>query len=130
MCRGVWMTAITEEKQMTIGLKHALAMSEGKKLDNEKIRMDLLPFESLEAVAEVLTFGAKKYCDNNWQKVENAESRYLAALLRHLSAYKQGKKNDPESGLSHLSHAACNALFLVWFEEKKNPEPSENSNDN
>ena len=92
----------------------------GRKDDSDKIRMDLLPFESLEAVAKVLTFGAKKYADNNnWQKVDGAESRYAGALLRHLSKYFQGEKFDAESGLSHLSHAATNTLFLVWFEENK-----------
>jgi hypothetical protein len=93
---------------------------EGRKDDSDKIRMDLLPFEALEAVAKVLTFGAKKYADNNWQKVDNAESRYVGALLRHLSKYLQGERWDEESELSHLSHVATNALFLVWFEEKKN----------
>jgi hypothetical protein len=91
----------------------------GRKDDSGKTRMDLLPFESLEAVAKVLTFGAKKYADNNWQKVDNAESRYIGALLRHLSAYMQGEMFDVESGLSHISHVATNALFLVYFEEKK-----------
>jgi hypothetical protein len=92
----------------------------GRKDDCKKIRMELLPFESLEAVAKVLTFGAKKYADNNWQKVDNAKSRYVGALLRHLSAHLQGETFDAESGLSHISHVATNALFLVYFEEKKN----------
>ena len=91
----------------------------GKKFDNEKIRMDLLPFEALEAVAEVLTFGAKKYSDNNWQLVEDADKRYLAAMLRHLIACKKGEMIDSESGLSHLAHAATNMLFLLWFEIDK-----------
>jgi hypothetical protein len=91
----------------------------GRKDDNEKIRMDLLPFEALEAVAKVLTFGAKKYADNNWKNVNDAEHRYVGALLRHLSAYLKGEWWDEETELSHLSHMATNALFLVYFEEKK-----------
>lgn len=96
---------------------------EGLKLDADKPRMDLLPFEALEEVAKVLTFGAKKYADNNWQKVDCAESRYTAALLRHLVAVQRGDKVDAESGLSHAAHMATNALFILWFElqkEKKN----------
>ena len=31
----------------------------GKKYDQDKVRMDLLPFDSLEEIAKVLTFGAK-----------------------------------------------------------------------
>ena len=89
---------------------------EGRKDDTEKPRMDLLPFEALEEVAKVLTFGAKKYAANTWQKVKDAEGRYVAALLRHLSAYNQGKTFDEESGLSHAAHMATNALFILWFE--------------
>lgn len=95
---------------------NACMVSAGHKDDAEKIRMDLLPFEALEEVAKVLTFGDKKYGANTWQHVEFAEERYTAALLRHLSAHMKGERIDPESGLSHLSHMATNALFLVWFE--------------
>jgi len=91
----------------------------GQKYDTNKIRMDLLPFEALEAVAEVLTFGAKKYADNGWQKVENADARYRAAMLRHFCADQKGEKRDPESGLLHAAHLATNALFILWFELQK-----------
>ena len=98
-------------------------MIEGIKHDAEKPRMDLLPFEALEAVAEVLTRGTRKYSDNGWQTVENGERRYLAALLRHLAARERGEMTDPESGLLHAAHAATNALFILWFEiQKKNKE--------
>ena len=85
----------------------------GEKFDNEKIRMDLLPFESLEEIADVLTFGAKKYSDNNWKLVEDPIRRYESAMLRHISAYKKGEMKDPESGKSHLAHAGCCLLFLI-----------------
>ena len=94
-------------------------MTNGIKHDGEKIRMDLLPFEALEAVAKVLTYGAKKYADNNWQKVDCADARYRAALLRHFCADQKGEKTDPESGLSHAAHMATNALFILWFELQK-----------
>lgn len=94
-------------------------MTEGTKYDGAKIRMDLLPFEALEAVAEVLTHGARKYSDNGWQTIEGKERRYLAALLRHLAARERGEAYDPESGLSHAAHAATNALFILWFEIQK-----------
>jgi hypothetical protein len=102
---------------------------EGRKDDKEKLMMNLLPFEALEAVSRVLTIGAKKYAPNDWQLVENAEERYTTALLRHLSAYKKGESIDPDSGLSHLSHVACNALYLLWFDEKKNTTNLHNAKD-
>jgi hypothetical protein len=94
-------------------------MGKGIKYDSDKIRMDLLPFEALEAVAKVLTFGAKKYDENGWQKVDCAERRYTAALLRHLVAIQCDERFDAESGLLHAAHMATNALFVLWFEIQK-----------
>lgn len=95
-------------------------MSEkGVKYDNGKLPMSLLPFESLEEISKVLDYGAKKYIENGWQTVPNAIKRYEDAILRHFSAYKRGELKDEESGLTHISHMACNALFLVWFELNK-----------
>lgn len=96
---------------------------DGIKHDADKPRMDLLPFDALEEVAKVLTFGAKKYTENGWQKVENADARYRAAMLRHYCADQSGDKYDKESGLLHAAHMATNALFVLWYEiqkEKKN----------
>lgn len=70
----------------------------------------------LRAVAAVLTYGALKYKEDSWQHVPNGKARYESALDRHLNAWKAGEKCDEESGLPHLAHAACNALFLLWFE--------------
>lgn len=93
------------------------------KHDQGKPRMDLLidgcP-RALEAVAGILTFGAEKYADHSWQGVERGEERYKAALLRHLTAVSKGEATDSESGMSHLAHAACNALFILELELRKN----------
>ena len=35
-----------------------------------------------------------------------------SALLRHLMAWHNGEKTDPETGLSHLSHVVANAIML------------------
>lgn len=93
----------------------------GVKYDQTKTRPSLLPSGPLLAIAEVLTFGAKKYADDNWQKVPGAEGprgRYADALFRHLFAWLGGEELDPESGLSHLAHAGCCILFLIWFEQR------------
>lgn len=92
-------------------------MKEGLKLDQEKVRLDLLPFVGVLAVGEVLTYGAKKYAPNNWRKVDDWRARYFAAALRHLVAYGRGEKVDPESGLPHLAHAACSLLFMLEMEQ-------------
>ena len=80
-----------------------------------KPRLDLLPTSSLESIAEVLTFGAAKYSDNNWCRGARW-GRYYSALLRHLFAWWRGEDLDPETGLSHLAHAGCCLLFLMEYQ--------------
>ncbi len=61
-------------------------MTECKKYDQGKPFMGALPPHAELAIAEVLTFGAKKYSRDNWKKVDDLENRYMDALLRHLNA--------------------------------------------
>jgi hypothetical protein len=92
----------------------------GLKYDNGKIRVDLLPVRALLEVGKVVTFGAAKYEENNWQNVRPCR-RYYAAALRHLWARALGERIDPESGLPHLAHAACCVLFLLSGEVGHDP---------
>jgi hypothetical protein len=92
----------------------------GIKYDGEKPDYSLVPFQAMDEVVKVLTYGAAKYDRFNWEKVE--PRRYQAAALRHISAYMQGEKIDPESGINHLAHAVCSLLFLTDFDLR---EPSE-----
>jgi len=87
----------------------------GLKFDADKLRVDLLPVRALQEVAKVLTFGAKKYQPNNWQNVK-PRRRYYRALISHAWARALGEKIDQESGLPHMAHCACNALFLLSLE--------------
>ncbi|UIS54081.1 hypothetical protein ZHX_gp21 [Edwardsiella phage vB_EpP_ZHX] len=87
------------------------------KFDGDKLRMDLIPPSATKALAEVLTFGARKYKPNNWKNVEEAD-RYVAALMRHVEAYREGELIDPESGLHHLAHAMTNIAFLIELDHK------------
>ena len=96
-------------------------MTEGKKYDADKPRLDLITPKFIIDVANVLGYGAKKYGEYNWQAVDNGDNRYYAAALRHLLAYRQGEIFDAESGLTHLSHAATNIMFLSYLlKEHKN----------
>jgi hypothetical protein len=88
--------------------------SQGAKFDGGKIGVWMLPTEPLEDIAKVLDFGAKKYAAYNWTN-GISYSRIYGSLLRHLFAWWRGEDIDPESGLSHLSHAGCNILFLLQF---------------
>lgn len=83
------------------------------KTDAGKIRPTLVPPALVEAVAAVREYGCSKYHDpDNWRRVE--PQRYRDALYRHWLAYlKNPEACDPESGLPHLWHLACNAAFLI-----------------
>ena len=83
------------------------------KYDGEKPRMDLLDPLALEGLATVLTFGAQKYAAHNWRK-GIANTRLIAAMLRHLFAIMRGEDLDPESGLPHIDHVGCCWMFLSW----------------
>jgi hypothetical protein len=86
-----------------------------KKDDEGKRRLDLLPLSALVEVTKVLEHGAIKYGEWNWRNGMKW-GRLYAAVLRHLWAWWRGARTDPESGLSHLSHAACTILFLLAYE--------------
>lgn len=88
----------------------------GVKFDGEKIRTELFPVKAFMDVSEILTFGAQKYDDRNWEKGMDW-SRLYGACLRHLFAWWNGEDIDPESGRNHLAHAACDLVFLLEFLE-------------
>jgi hypothetical protein len=93
----------------------------GTKYDSGKTQWWYLPIEPIKEVLAVLEYGDKKYPDangTNWKHVPNAKKRYYSAAMRHLTAWFEGEKNDPETNRSHLAHACTNVLFLLWFEIK------------
>ncbi len=96
-------------------------MNAGRKDDSGKAPWHLLPWGAVAEVVRVLAFGAAKYAPDNWQQVAQPGDRYFSAAQRHLVAWRQGERVDPESGLPHLAHAACCLLFLLWFDAKEHP---------
>lgn len=84
----------------------------GMKFDSDRPRLDLLPFAAIEEIGKVLKFGAQKYEENNWRK-DLKISRYIRASLSHIFAHMRGEDLDQESGLHHLSHAACSVLMAL-----------------
>ena len=78
----------------------------GYKDDHDKIRMELIPPELLEAVGDILTFGAKKYADRNWE-YGMKWSRPFGALMRHMWAWWRGEDKDPETWYSEFRGQTC-----------------------
>ncbi len=93
------------------------------KFDSGKTDWSLMPFEAVEEINKVLEFGAKKYNEGqttrehwNWAKGEGLGiPRVLSAIFRHLFAFSRGEKLDPESGLSHIAHAGCGIIFILYY---------------
>lgn len=90
-------------------------MTEGRKDDTGKNPWHLLPSDALDEITKVLKHGAEKYTPRNWER-GMAYSRPFSALQRHIWAWWRGEDKDPETGLSHVAHAACCCLFLLAYE--------------
>jgi hypothetical protein len=73
------------------------------------VEIDLLEIE-----ARVFGYGAKKYAAWNWAK-GMPWSVPVACIIRHLMAIERGEENDPESGLPHVGHIACNLRMLMHY---------------
>ena len=86
--------------------------------DEEKPMMALVDSYAHTELARVLTFGASKYDRENWRKGMQW-SRCISSLERHIAAFKMGQDVDPETGINHMAHAMCNAMFLVWYSEHR-----------
>ena len=89
----------------------------GIKNDMGKNRWDLLPMDIIDELVGVVTYGANKYDDNNWRKVDS--ERYYAAMFRHIVAWRLGEEKDSESGCHHLAHAMCNLMFIFYKERHR-----------
>src|SRR5690606_36230252 len=95
-----------------------------KKNDAHKPPLALVPASLETEVAKVMHFGAYKagaegkgYGLHNWRQGCDY-SRYISAAKRHINAFNEGEDLDPESGLSHLAHAACCLAFLIEMQKK------------
>lgn len=91
-----------------------ITLTTGTKFDTGKLRYDLVNADAHKRMVEILTFGAQKYDDRNWEK-GMPWSRLIASLKRHLAAIEAGEDFDPESGKLHIDHVACNAHFLSAY---------------
>lgn len=100
---------------MIKGFTACVTANAATKHDQDKLPLNLLPFESLIETSKVLQHGANKYAPSNWRK-GIAYSRLIAAALRHIFAFATGEKLDSESNLHHLAHASCCILFLLSYE--------------
>lgn len=115
-----------------------------------KPKWSLMHYKSMEPMIRVLEYGAHKYTlfkdedgniikgsevtqqevidrklkvhltgKENWKKpldlVEIMES-----MQRHVAAIMDGEEFDAESGISHMGHIQCNAMFYNFHKARQN----------
>jgi len=96
-----------------------------QRLNAGKPRLDLIESAYLNGTGRVLGFGAEKYGEGNWKLSCNTSSHdkfvngCYASMMRHLLAAKDGEVLDPESGLPHMYHVSCNAMFIDYYNTYK-----------
>lgn len=86
----------------------------GKKFDAKKLRIDLVSIPALMGQALVLTHGALKYGEHNWEKGMNW-SRIFGGVLRHLFSWWLGVSTDNDSGLDQIDQVVWGASTLSHY---------------
>ncbi len=90
-------------------------MEKSLRYNEDKPKWSLVHYKSLEPMVRVLEMGAKKYSEDNW-KIGLNRSEILESTMRHLTALMDGELLDKESGISHMAHIQCNAMFYNYHE--------------
>ena len=86
----------------------------GDRKNDGKLKWSLVSWKALAPMVKVLMFGAKKYDDHNWKKgLKYTET--MESLQRHLISFADGIDKDEESGIDHVGHILCNAMFLSYM---------------
>lgn len=86
----------------------------GLRFNTGKLRYDLQHTTATEGLVKVLTKGAEKYSERNWERGMKW-SNVISSLKRHLAAFEAGEDYDPETGELHIDHLQCNAHFLSAY---------------
>lgn len=79
-----------------------------------KLSWGLVHWASLSFMVTVLMAGAKKYSPDNWKKGMN-KRKLLESLQRHVAAMFDGEILDSDTGLHHIGHVMCNAMFYAFY---------------
>ena len=89
----------------------------GKRYNEGKLPVDLVPPSLVFAVASVLQKGAEKYEARNWERGME-HTKVYGCLMRHILKWASPFHSDldEETGCNHLWHAACNIAMLIEYQ--------------
>lgn len=90
----------------------------GDRFNEGKPKWSLVHYGSLVPMIKVLEFGAEKYTPDNWKKGLDLKE-ILESMQRHLAALMDGEEIDSESGIEHMGHIQCNAMFYNYHKNIK-----------
>lgn len=131
---GPVMTNSTMDEKIEAGLEQIEARQgiettaqelKALRYNQDKLPLSLIPWEWLQALAEVLQAGARKYAANNWKLSLNTEDHEKfcydrrESAKRHLLARDKGEVIDKETGCPHLALVAWNCLVEMWYDMNK-----------
>lgn len=78
--------------------------------------LEYCPIEWLSFLADVMEMGAKKYGKDNWLHPNGKSKSHVEmhnSMFHHIAESYTGSRQDKESTLDPLKHAACRALMSV-----------------
>lgn len=86
----------------------------GLRYNEGKTRFALVSPFSEKGNAEIVTIGANKYAERNWERGMKWTT-VADSLYRHMNAFMRGEDYDPETGKLHIDHVQTNASFLSHY---------------
>jgi hypothetical protein len=89
-------------------------MKVGERKNEGKLKWSLVSWAALEPLVKTLMFGANKYSAHNW-KQGLKYTEILDSMQRHINSFSNAEDKDKESGLDHVGHILCNAMFLSYM---------------
>lgn len=101
------------------GLRQKLEEKRASRHNIGKPKLSYIHLDCFEEAARVMEKGALKYGRDNWRLGQDI-NQLLDSMLRHVAKLQSGEELDQESGLSHIGHIQCNAMFLgLWLKKQQ-----------
>lgn len=91
------------------------------KSSGKYLRYDLIPFDALKEIVEVLTFGEEKHVETKQGEGQSWRegvlySQRINKAIRHIVAFILKEDKDKESGRHALAHAIVQLMFLMGMD--------------